>query len=775
MGTEICLMTGRQRYGDRLRLIAAVITAASLTLTVGSRNQAIAQTANASGSPDTIDEVIVTARKKSESIIEVPGSITEFGAATLANYNIQEFNDYATKIPNLSFTAGSSGAGVTTAQQVAIRGISGNNTTSFYIDDTPVPDSLDPRLVGIDRIEVLKGPQGTLFGENSLGGEVRFITDQPEFAGDSLAFMAQGGWTEYGGSPDYGANIDINHVVVPGEISIRASVFEDHDAGFITRTYPSANGTGRDSSSDQGAITFYGGSLAALFTVSDRLSVTGREIFQSKADDGLPIAYAPLPAFEPTYTENRAADVPEGASDRWSLSSIDVDFSGNGFKLTSSTSFFYRQTLDTDDGTEATSQLMASIGFNPTPADVYQWHQSSATSQFTEEARVAFDPFHNLSGVVGLYYSHSLLSGGLPAEFAPGLEASGFYPTNELYGENVDFTNEDEALFGELYYQLLDQLSLTVGGRVYYLKQTSDEVGNGFFNGGLSNTGVLAVHETGAIPKVALSYTPNKESNIYVLYSEGFRPGGPNQLLPSACDADLAALGLTPQSVSLYKPDSTRNYEAGAKTGLFSDRAYLSGAVYQIDWVNVQQSISLPDCGFHITGNSGAARSRGAEVELNGQVLTGLDVRLGVGYDEAVITEEGDTPQTVGSRVFGAPKFTGTAGFRYTVKNSGQYAPFFSGDYSYVGNSLSANFSPSEPLLRPAYMLTNVRVGVAFAHSELSLFVNNVFNEKANLGDIVPISFEQTVPAPGGGVEPLVRVGLLNPLTIGLQYRYGFK
>jgi outer membrane receptor protein involved in Fe transport len=733
---------------------------------------AAAQSPATAPAASAVQEVVVTARKKSESLIEIPAGITELGPTTLANYNIQDFNDYATKIPNLAFSVGSTTGGLTRARQVAIRGIGGSNTTSFYIDDTPVPDTIDPHLVDINRIEVLKGPQGTLFGENSLGGEVRFITNQPNTEINSLSYMLQGGGTVHGGSADYGGDGVVNQVLIPDRLAIRASIYDTHDAGFVTRVYPNANGVGTSSAPNQGATDYYGAAVSLLYTVNDRFSITVGDLNQTKIDNGLPIAYAPLPSFTPSYTENRVANVPEGLSDRFNVGYVNLKYLGSGFSLTSSTSYYTRDTYDTDDGTEATIATLASAGFTAPAGAAYQWHQFSSTQQITQEARAAFDPIHGISGVVGAYYSYQKVHGGLPAEFSPGLAASGLYPTNLMYSQDVHQTESNTAVFGELYYNI-DKFTLTLGGRIYRLGQTSNILGDGFFNGGPSSTGTLSVSQTGALPKAALSYAVTKDANIYVLYSQGFRPGGPNQLLPTACDASLAALGTTRQGVSQYKADTTTNYEAGAKSSIFGGRAYVTFAAFQIDWKNIQQKQNLSGCGFSYTGNAGSARSRGVEGELNGEVLPGLSVRLGAAYDDAVITNSGPSPQPVGSSIFGAPKETATAGFRYVMAKVNGYAPFISGDTSYIGSHVSGTYKATLPLTVPSYDVTNFRAGIDFGSSEVSLFINNAFNTVANLGDINPISFEQTVKI-NGVKTPLLRVGLLEPLTGGIQFRHGF-
>src|SRR5580704_16789434 len=273
--------------------------------------------------PETI---IVTARKRDESIATVPTSITAFTAETLKDYNIQSFADYATKTPDLSFTYGGGPTGIADSKTVAIRGITGQNlfgtagATGFYIDDTPVPGSLDPRVVDISSIEVLKGPQGTLYGESSLGGNVRLITRQPDVNSSGYGYMLDAGVTSGGGSPDGGGNFVGNLVLMQGTAALRVVLFGNHDAGYLARSWPinplsPANDPAggdpfesvlRGSSNDQGVVSTGGGSLALLVKPSDSLDIKLRVLYQDSKDHGFPATFAPLPNFDPVYTIDRA-------------------------------------------------------------------------------------------------------------------------------------------------------------------------------------------------------------------------------------------------------------------------------------------------------------------------------------------------------------------------------------------------------------------------------------------------------------------------------------
>src|SRR5580693_7065927 len=243
----------------------------------------------AAADTESLDTITVTARKRDESLATVPISVTVFTGQALENYNIQSFTDYATKTPNVSFSYGGGPTGISDARTVAIRGITGQNlfgtagATGFYIDDTPVPGSVDPRVLDIDNIEVLKGPQGTLFGESSLGGNVRLVTKKPNLTEDTIGYMLEAGATSGGGSPDGGASVIGNLVLSPDRLALRVVAFGNHDAGYLTRTFPNPPQGGtigdivtlpfadvpRTSVGNQGADTSYGGSIAFLLKATE--------------------------------------------------------------------------------------------------------------------------------------------------------------------------------------------------------------------------------------------------------------------------------------------------------------------------------------------------------------------------------------------------------------------------------------------------------------------------------------------------------------------------
>jgi iron complex outermembrane receptor protein len=782
-------MPRRALFASLLGLSAAC----SAVLCGASARAADAEGANAAAESDTLDTVIVTARKRDESLAQVPISITAFTSQTLEAFNIQSFDDYATKTPNISFAYGGGPTGISDARTVAIRGITGQNlfgtggATGFYIDDTPVPGSVDPRVLDIDNIEVLKGPQGTLFGESSLGGNVRLITKRPNLTADDLGYMVQAGLTSGGGSADGGAGVMGNIVLIPGTLAVRVVAFGNHDAGYLTRNFPTdptSPATGdptltvpRTSVGNQGAQTSYGGSIAALLKVSENFEARLRIMYQDTDDHGFPATFAPLPEFEPVYAIQRAFDVQPDAMDRWALPSLELNYHGDGFNIVSSSSYFYRHNHDLEDSTYGTQQILRGPYYDVTtlPNQPYFWDGEHYHNQVTEELRLSFDPVHNLSGTVGAFFSKTRSLFAIPDTYANGLVAAtvnnmvaGAASNDLIWTQENPGTQNDTSLFGELYYKFLDKFTATLGARQYWLKQTIDYTASGYLNYAPTLSSPQQSTQSGLDPKFGLSYQATEAAMFYASASKGFRAGGAQANLP-ACSLPTLPL----DDILHLKSDTLWSYEVGSKVQLPQPGLLVSVAAFHIDWKNLQQQVALP-CGFYLELNGGEARINGAEIELSGRLAPSFQLRFGVGYEKTDINDPGalsDLGVLPGTRILETPALTASVGGVYTQPISSQYDGFISADYSYTGDSISLLNGGSGLLsTRPSYSLANLRFGVQHEKQELSLNLHNLTNAKPNLGDIGYIGYAQFSPA--GVVMP--QVATLPPLTVILQYKNNF-
>jgi iron complex outermembrane recepter protein len=777
------------RRPTRSNLIASLIMLfATCDPAVGPGNAYAADAADGA----SLDEVIVTARKRDESLADVPASITVFSTQALQEMNIQSFDDYATKVPNVSFTYGAGPTGISEARTVAIRGITGQNligssgATGFYIDDTPVPGSVDPRVVDIDNIEVLKGPQGTLFGESSLGGNVRLITKRPDLSANGFGYMAQAGWTSGGGSADGGGSLVGNVILIPDTLATRVVLFVNHDAGYLTRTFPDPSSAAttdpflaapRDSVGNQGAQTTYGGSLALLLKATDNFEARLRVMFQNSVDHGFPATFAPLPAFTPVYTIDRAFDVQPRASDDWALPSLDLKYSGAGWSFVSSSSYFYRHTQDIEDSTYGTQQIFNGYyGVTGLPAQPFLWDGERFHNQLTEELRFSFEPIHNVSGTLGAYYSHAQNKFGIPPTYASGLVAAtadntvvGPWPNDLIWTDSLPTTQQDESIFAEIYYKFLERFNLTLGGRQYWLQQRADYTADGFMNFGPTPSAPTRNSESGFDPKISLSYQVAESAMVYASASEGFRAGGAQPLTPFCAEPSLSVSDLTQ-----LKSDTLWTYEVGTKIQTSHPGLFISAAAFHIDWKNLQQQVALP-CGAYFDINGERAKIDGGEIEMTAHPLKSLAIRLGAGYEKTDISAPGALGLvgiTSGSRILGTPAWNASAGIVYTQTITGALEGFLEADYSFTGDSVSLLNSGGlgSFATRPSYSLANLRVGVKHSDSEVSLNVHNLANAKPNLGDIGYDGYAQYNAQ--GSVIP--QVATLQPLTVLLQYRKNF-
>ncbi|MEO8723750.1 MAG: TonB-dependent receptor [Sphingobium sp.] len=737
-------------------------------------------------------EILVTARRKEESLTEVPASITAYSADFLKKQNIQSFTDYATKIPNLTFQYGQgtdfSSVGFVGGRQTTVRGVAGANTTAYYINDTPVPASISPQVLNLDRIEVLKGPQGTLFGASSMGGNLRFITREPSFADNSYTAQVQGGSTK-GGGFDFDGNARADIVLVPDRVSLNVAGGYLRESGFITRAFPDGSGnlTYKDG---EGRNNAYSASAALRIKLTDSLEATLSGIGQISDLKGFPAAYVPLPAYKPvSYTLIRERDVQEYSKDKWGLGSLVLKYSGDGFSVVSSTSFFARRTKELEDSTEGNNDFIEDC----TPTDdggtvglctnagrpALPTINIAKDRRFTSENRVSFDEgtlLPHLSGIVGVFHQHRFNSFYQPPILVPELGAAGLdpsYVTNQIYPTHENNT----AIFGELYYEVVPKLTVTVGLRKYWITQKADSTfAQGIFGPpGGSFYPARSTKQNGVVPKFVISYALPNNGTIYASAAKGFRVGGSQGRLPDNCQGDLAAINRTQDDTLQYKSDTLWSYEIGAKGQFANRRINVSTAAFQIDWSNIQQQVGLPVCTFSFISNAGKARIRGAEMDISGRPIADvpLSIQLGLGYTDAILRDPGLIQQAPNTRLTQVPKWTASISGNYEYPVTDSVSLIASADYSYTSSVKLVNTAGGF-LTRQPFNIVNATLGVSFGKSQLLIYGKNLLDKHLNLGDLYSSGFERTEDLGGGNTQRLPRAAVSRPRQIGVQYRVNF-
>jgi outer membrane receptor protein involved in Fe transport len=777
--------------------------------------------------PGGLEEVIVTAQKRAESEQSVPMSITTFSAATLQQKAITEFFDYATKVPNLAFAP--TGDGVGTARTISIRGISGDNVTGFYIDDVPLPDSLDPRVLDLERIEVLRGPQGTLYGARSMGGTVRLITAVPDLSHFSATVHGGLSDTDRTDRPNYTADAVVNIPLVQDQIALRLTGFYDDEAGYFKRSWctdPATAGvscfplstSGRTMVSNVAAVDTYGGSASLTIKAGDAVTITPRIMMQRTDYNGFPLGdfnampengigfpapagpyTLPSPLNTTNFTQARFFDVPEGGSDWWDLYSLTLHWNTGVGELVSSTAYFDRKVDETEDQSEFIwSAITSGVCYPPNgpgppagtpycnPPAPGPIQEIKDYQRFVQEIRFASTLSGPLQFVVGAFYSD--LHGRVPfaalypPSQVPGLDdaTTGGPPNNPDGIPNLVFAQDfhtdikEPAVFGELSYDITPALKATVGLRWYQVKTTSEGYEEGLaIGGGKLVSPQTTITENGTNPKFQLDYHFNPDQMVYGLASKGFRPGGVVPIVPPGTAGTpndcVAALAQVNPNITL---DDTRSFKSDSlwnyeigTKNAFLDHRVILNAAAFDIRWNDIQQAILLQCGFQYIANAGAAESKGGELDLRARATDRLDFSLGVGYQHAKITEKGESPQPVGSPVFNTPDWTGNGALTYTLPLVDKWSSVSVIDYSYMGSSYSANNSVTNPRKRPAYRLLNARFGFSNGKTEFALVGKNLTNEVTNLGDNRSIAAE---------VFGRPRLFLNQPRTIGIEFTQRF-
>src|SRR6266478_7393048 len=498
------------------------LACAGVAAMIGSLRVFAADTAAPSNELETIT---VTAEKRSESEQTVPLSMTTFSAVALQEKQINTFFDYATKVPNLAFAP--TGDGVGTARTVSIRGISGDGVTGFYIDDTPLPDSLEPRVLDIDHIEVLRGPQGTLYGARSMGGLVRIVTKAPNLSTFDGSVHAGLSHTERTSQPNWTADGVFNMPIIQDRVALRLSFFGDDQAGYFKRTFctdPAAAmavtctplaATGVATVNNVGENYTYGGAAALTVKINDALTITPRILQQRSDYNGFPLAdyrsipgngigypvpsgpvTLPRPLYPSSFTQARWFNVPEGGYDAWALYSIAVNWKTGFGELVSSTAYFTRKVAETEDESDFVYAGITSgiPGGSPQPGGI---QEIKDYQRFVEEVRFASDLKGPIQFVVGGFYSD--FHGRLPlAAYYPGATVPGFdatllgpgggeitpgYP-NLIFASDFHTDIKEPAAFGEVSFQPIDALKVTAGLRWYQVKDSASGYEEGAATGG---------------------------------------------------------------------------------------------------------------------------------------------------------------------------------------------------------------------------------------------------------------------------------------------------
>lgn len=745
------------------------------------------------------NEIVVTATRQSEVISKVPISISAFSQETLDNKGIKSFTDIARFTPGVRFDEGSN--------NISIRGISsdaGAGTTGIYIDDTPIQirglgfnsDNSLPAIFDLDRVEVLRGPQGTLFGAGSEGGTIRYITPQPSLTEFRTYDRAEVSSTAHGGL-SYEVGAAAGGPLINDKLGIRVSAWHRHEGGFIDHV---DNQTGRvdDKNINYGDVTVLRGALA--WEPVEGLRITPSIQYQRRTTNASDNFFVGLSdpkngVFLTSTPEYR------GIKDRFILPTLYARYDLGAVALISNTSYFKRTNFSGYSGTLYDLSYYQSLcdggcSVEPflTPTGInkalpYYLSPSKVTNTqniFTQEVRLQSDrPGSRLTWIAGLFYQHSkqrsieelidpLGNAFFTQVFGVSLEDFFGYP---LYGQD-SYINDSTAVekqiagFANVTYALTDQLKLTAGARYARTNFSVVNFADGSQNGSRTE-GAGKVSDKPFTPKLGINYQADSNNLFYASWARGFRAAGANPPVPvDPCKDSLDNLGI-PSAPTTYKSDTVTSYELGAKNKLFDNQLKLDSSVYQVDWNNIQQIVNLPQCAIRFIANLGKARSRGFDVQASFRPIRALSIDGSVGYTktrytlDARLAPDGAVVVNSGDAIEGAP-WTLAIGAQYDF-GIGGHNVYVRGDAEYKSrlktpttdrDPNSANYDPA--LIAPdSYTFVSMRAGVELGKANLSVFVDNLFDAAPQLGythqDADTLLFEDQT---------------LRPRTIGLTLVY---
>ena len=685
----------------------------------------------ASKDPSSLAEIVVTAEKREERLQDAPVPVSVVMGEALVADNELHLQDYYLLVPGLALSTGFHGE-----PYIAIRGITtdiySNPSVAIAIDDVPYGSStaigggniapdIDPN--DLARVEVLRGPQGTLYGANSLGGLIKYVTLAPSTDGFSGRIQTGTTVVQNGIQPGYDVRASVN-VPLSDTWAIRASTYKELRPGFIDNIQSGARAVNRANAD--------GVQVSSLWRPDDILSLKLSAMIQDWNANGLSeVSQQGLSKLQ----QDALAGTGRYDTNVQSYSAnLTADF--KSFSVTSLTGYNVHTAYAWFDNTaiygtyaEQTFGLAGASGGD-----------RRRTSKVSEELRFSLPLGQRIEWLVGGFYTH---------ENSP--YAQNYYPANPatgMLGESFaqaqfQSTYSEYAGFTDITLRITDRFDVQFGARESRISQSVDETLSGVLVGPMTET-------FGSSDASAFTYlvTPrlklSKDLMVYARLASGYRPGGPN--------TNAAFQGLPPQ----FEPDRTHNYEVGLKGQLFDHALSFDTSVYDIDWKNIQ--IPLTENGFSYYANGSRAESRGFELSAQAKPFTGTTISGWIAWADAKLTEA-LPPNSAkfgrsGDRLPNTPRFSGNLAVEETLPLSNHLSAFVGVAIAYVGSRVGSFQPAAERQYFPGYAKLDLKAGTQYDRWAVNVFLNNVADRRGLLGgglDTIPTtSFTIIQPRTGG-------------------------
>lgn len=714
-------------------------------------------------SPIVLEEIVVTAQKRTQTLIDVAQSVSVVSGATLEKQGATGFSDYVKNVPSLQLVQGTPGQARLVLRGINTGGVA--STVAVYVDETPFGSSSGlangAELAGdfdtfdISRVEVLRGPQGTLYGASSLGGLLKFVTNKPSMAG--FEGKALGGMEiTKGGDASYrGAGV-IN-VPIDETLALRASGSYRRQGGYID----SVGTAGSNVRSDTNDFDSYGGRASLLWEPGPDVSVRLSALLQNLDVGASSFVEADPATLVPLHGGLTQSEyIPQFNDIKYRLYNATVDYDLGSTTLTSATSYGKQlQSFRAD----YTANLSAVLG-----GPYAYFDQLTQNRKWTQELRLASNQGDYIEWLAGGYYTHEKarifqnLGSAVPG--TPGTLTPIDLPY-DLAIYNLDSRYEEVAGFANATLHLSPWFDIDLGGRYSHNSQRADQVTSGVLLGA-STIGDLTSSDNVFTYSIAPKIKFDKQASLYARVAKGYRPGGPN-VIPVGAPAG------TPTS---YQPDTVTSYEVGFKGDTADMVASIEAALYHIDWNDIQLAAVVN--GFGVNANGKGAEVDGAEITATLRPVAGLVASVNFAFNDARLS--GDTDPLVvaarkGDRLPFTPKYVVSVNADYQWDLNDEVTASVGGSVRSLSRQ-SGNFDPAYRaayghfLKVQAYEVVDLRAGLSFDRYTVNAYVNNLTDS----GGITAAQGLLGVAGLPRNVNGAIGTSVLRPRTVGVNLTAGF-
>ena len=701
--------------------------------------------------PTKLDTVSVTASRRREPASEVPMQVNVMPAETLQRQGAKELRDYVTTQAGMDIRSnGGAGSG-----SISIRGVTTgvvtNATVGVYVDEVAVGSNgssaggasrfLDMGLLDLNHVEVLRGPQGTLYGASAIGGVLKYVTNVPdtyEFSGK----VSLGGSSTRNGRAGSTLSGVVNVPLKEDVAGLRVSAYRDNAGGYVDAVGPlPGQAINRGDTS--------GARAALLVTPNKELQLRFTATVQNIRRDGSDFVDYDVATSQPKFGElSHQRSLREPYNMKNALYSAELEYNFGSFRLNSITS---HQTLTNETVVDASSAyvpLLAQFGINVDSVGIRIPITFRRTSQ---ELRLTSKSDSKFEWLAGLYFD---TESGRQTQFAETMAAGAAGPL--LANVDIPSTYKEYAAFGDLTWKFDSGFSVTGGLRAAHNKQTYVQNSSGLLAGGAQSIDAASA-DSSTTYLLTGRYALNKQSSVYARVATGYRPGGPNAVLRDVKTGE-------PLAPPTFGPDQLTSYELGYKANLLDNKLTVETAIYNIDWKDIQQAKAVNGLGVLV--NAGKARVRGAEVSLDWHPDELWSLRGSAAYIDGRFTEDSpDQGTKANARLPDTAHLSGSLQLNRNFRVL-EHPAYAGASIRYVGerNAGVEGSTTLIPYSMPAYSLLDLQAGIDAGRFNLALYVRNLTDKRAQLS-----AYTALVPLGGNAL-----VSVVQPRTFGATLSVSF-